>query len=881
MPYDTAAHISDNFNALLHGALCYAQKHVPAQGPLEFFVHHNPLHHYQHLDFFTAVKKAAHDYQCNTFMPEEFYWNEYAYHNMHKPVLLEEINRHIKKYQLNLPNHIIYHLLIQKETSNNCLNEPSVKRLRQQFTTSKIYFYQGAMSDEFNVDLDYLMAPIIFKFCSAYFDAGSASWAMPHRKRGLWYNFKAFYQQSSLLDSRFLKTLSQLLAQISSYSAEQTLMYLLKELNIPPLYLNDYLFELAYRYKGWSGFQKSVVAHPEWIKNPSIKPDFLQYMTILVLCEMAAIRSITQKLPSIPRQKVIYLHSERFMNHFFYELQKHPELKNDLLGALPHLDDNARCYLLHRAFEQTFYQDFLSTYSTQTRIKQNNRPEYQIICCLDEREESFRRYLEADPSCETFGYPGHFGLNIQFKGYFDKHLRALCPVSAKPEYTVTEVARVQRHIGLRLLFFWGELQWLAALSSKTLLSGTIESFIGFFLKIIPFTLDLISPRITSQLKQWARQSINNLVQTQLHYSQEQRDVTPSEFISSAKNLLRHIGLSSQFSDYVIILGHGSSSLNNPHEAAYDCGACGGGRGGPNARMMAQILNDPTVRKILKTHDIVIPNTTHFIGAYHNTGSDDLTFYDQSTEQQLVFATIKTRMQKAAQWNAQERCRRFSAIMPNQSLSYYQRKARERTIDLRQPRPEYGHSSNALCIIGPRHYSRTLFLDRRAFLISYESKQDPEADILEAILTSAAPVCAGINLEYFFSFINNESYGCGTKLPHNVTGLIAVMNGYLSDLQNGLSSQMIEIHQPIRLCLLIICTLKQVQKILSQHNEFAELCKNQWIILTIHNLDDDKIYCYQDESFVHFCAAASSPTYFRIDNDIFNYHNHLHFGHITS
>ena len=61
------------------------------------------------------------------------------------------------------------------------------------------------------------------------------------------------------------------------------------------------------------------------------------------------------------------------------------------------------------------------------------------------------------------------------------------------------------------------------------------------------------------------------------------------------DFLRMIGLAGDFAPLVLVLGHGSGSRNNPHLSAYDCGACSGRHGGPNARALVAMANRPEVR----------------------------------------------------------------------------------------------------------------------------------------------------------------------------------------------------------------------------------------------------------------------------------------------
>ena len=771
--------------------------------------------------------------------------------------------------------------------------------------------HRDRLLDSFGIDIDEWVHPILIRVTSAYLDQGLADWSMPGRERGLFACFIDLYRRrAARLCCPFGPELRREVEREArdSQDAWSSLAGSLSRLGVPPAEWDAFLAAEALALGGFAGMVHQFEVRPDRVPASAVPArlvDFLAVRMVLVRAGLAhaagrigfggdlsamrtwlSDRSPARAAPSLDQRAWPLFHAAQLCGLDGLAVDDLDAAAVTALAAeLCAFDGAARRRMFHRAYERHLRRRFFDAV-VQHRGGTPAAPAFQAVFCLDDREESMRRHLEeVDPEVETFGTAGFFGVAMYYRGATDAHPRPLCPAAIQPRHYVAEV----KGPGPRRRREAWRPGWerLGALVDKNVHLGSRHAGRGAVLMAtlgvlwaLPLVLRVVFPWL-SQIAVRLYGAVSGASRGRLALAQsgagpappvgQHAGFTREEMAEIVGGQLSAMGLGARLARLVLVLGHGSTSLNNPHESAHDCGACGGGRGGPNARAFAQMANDPDVRALLARRGVVIPPETWFVGGQRNTATSDVELFDEDTAPPPVVALLaraRASLDEARRREAHERCRRFESapgwLRPFAALLHVQ----SRATDLAQPRPEYGHATNAVCVIGRRARTRGLFLDRRAFLVSYDPDGDADGAVLGPLLDAVVPVMAGISLEYFFGTVDPVGYGSGTKLPHNVTGLFGVMDGAQSDLRTGLPWQMLEIHEPVRLSIIVEAGVQVLRRLVDASDPLRRLVHHRWIFLaaldpdagTLDEIDDGATRRHQVEHALRHLRGPSQEHY---------------------
>ena len=889
----------------LRAALKNAAHLLPAQGPIGVFVHHNTLHAFEHLPFEEAVVRAAQLFDAEPYMSEAAYRAELA----RGRIQLVDVDAVLDREADSL-----IFARLDRSSLRRAMITPGVR----EFDAATIVWRteQGDLAKDFGRaalralfeacfarsvaheeepapprPVDEVIHPWLIRLCSVYLDQGTAYWPMPGREGGFYESARRLFSGRGGIFPKYLVGLDEEFRRqerLSFSAADAVLDYLDSQRSQETEWLEILEAELL-ALPGWAGLMHKLEKDPTLAPRKALPCSLMDFLAVRLT--MSRVASRRGAADAVPEESPLKTQEKRRLSRTarIYDAARVIRLSAQEVSRLSDLEWAAfvtevkafngleRRRILHLAYEHAHEREILRGLASHRKYRGlfelKGRPPAQVFFCIDEREESMRRALEeVDPRLETFSAAGYFGVAVDYKGIDDPDSAAFCPVVVKPEHAVFEQPKPEdsallesRRSRRKIL---GLLMRNSFVSSKTLVRGWLSTSMLGLLSAVPLIGHLLAPRRYALLREWLNSTflpeprteltlMRNTKQSQSAMEGLLTGFAPDEKTERIASVLRPAGLVAGFARFVIILGHGSTSLNNPHESAHDCGACGGRRGGPNARLFAAMANRPEVRERLREEGINIPADTWFIGGYHDTCSDDVELFDVDavpSTHEVDLESIRNSLDQARAQNARERARRFEPCAPDADAQQVLRHVEARSEHLAQPRPEYGHCTNAVCVVGRRNLTRGLFLDRRAFLVSYDSSQDSDDRSLAALMASVVPVCAGISLEYYFSFVDNDRYGCGTKLPHNVTSLMGVMDGHASDLRTGLPWQMVEIHEPVRILFVIETTPERLQKVIDADASLKQLVSNRWIRLATIDPDSGSVHARRDDGFEEFREA---------------------------
>jgi uncharacterized protein len=778
---------------------------LPAQLSLKDFIHHNSLHAYQHLKFYEAIFRASNifGYQVTLQLSE--------FRQLHNDGRIRED---------------ILNQVITKRKGGEHLNEWKEKLVSGQYDvnrTVKIGALRAQWKTAYQLDLDGLVQPLLFRILCGYMDQGVSLWRFPMEGKSFLSSIKTLENNS--FTSFFKTKRAKSLLHKDNLSIEELLKIVVGD----EAYYEQYLFDQQFSHQGWSGIVSAIEDQPHALldrKNISLH-DLIVFELLLEIDALDAHLGSWGSLSILVKNEPVNL------------FEKLPE--TELQEVLSVWQD---------AFEWSYYDEVLAGMAiartkVQTKSKETN---FQALFCIDERECSIRRHIESvDPLCETLGTPGFFGVEFYFHPQNGQFYDKLCPAPVTPQYLIKEQGGT--HVRAHELLY--------TTKTQTLFQGFLSSLTLGFGAVFQIVLNLFRPKMSpaisnafSHLDETARLTIENKSLDDRE-NNLQIGFTIEEMATRVEGQLRSVGLIRDFAPIVYFIAHGSSSANNPHHGAHDCGACSGRPGSVNARVMAFMANHAKVRAILAEKGIHIPTETQFVGGLHDTAADEIAFFDTHIlNEKNAISHLKNvaNFEDALDLNAKERSRRFASIDTKGSLKQVRKAIKDRSVSLFEPRPELGHGTNTLCIVGRREMTKNLFLDRRAFLNSYNYQTDLEGKLLTGVMRPLGVVCGGINLEYYFSRVDNYKLGAGTKLPHNVMGLIGVANSSDGDLRPGLPLQMIEVHDPVRLMIIVEHFPEVVLKSIQSTPEMYEWYINEWVHLTVINPENNQFYYFKNGAF---------------------------------
>jgi hypothetical protein len=460
--------------------------YLPTQTPLKDFIHHNSLHAFQEQKFYDAIFTAGNIFGYKvTFNLQEF---RGLYHigRIREDILDKVIFDRKGMEVLSAWKQLV----LEKQYEERVW--PRIGQLRAHWKSA------------YRIDLDNLVQPLLFRILGSYLDQGVALWHFPFEDKGL---IQAIRELESNSFSSFFKTKRARKLLLDEQNCN--LSNLLHTLVGDESFFEQYLFDQQFSHRGWSGMAAALEDHPDALLYPK-KIDLRDLIILELLLEIDAMDALLGEnwKPLCKKVKVEPL---------------------DLFAPVETTELHEVYKIWQDAFEWSYYDEVLAGLQHlkgKRGLGKRTHRHFQAIFCIDEREDSLRRHLEAmDKDCETLGSPGFFGVEFYFQPENGKFYEKLCPAPVTPKYLIKE-SGANSHREHELLYHK---------KSHTLIRGFFATLSLGVLAAAKLFLTIFRPKMSPAISNaFAHMNVDGQLSIE-NKSLEDREGKPSSGVHSGRN----------------------------------------------------------------------------------------------------------------------------------------------------------------------------------------------------------------------------------------------------------------------------------------------------------------------------------------------------------
>jgi uncharacterized protein YbcC (UPF0753/DUF2309 family) len=322
--------------------------YLPSQTPLKDFIHHNSLHAFQSMKFYEAIFKASKIFGFQATLPLIDFRKLYEIGRIDEGILDDVIAKN------------------KGSQSTALWKERVIQKTYNEHTDQRIGKLRVNWKSIYQLDLDNLVQPLLFRVLSSYLDQGIAIWDFPINDEGFLSSIRTIEKNSF---TSFFKTerAKQLLFQENS-----TISDLLKLVVGDERYYEQYLFDQQFSHRGWSGMVATLEDKPESLlsrKKISLN-DFIIFDLLL------EIDHLTNELG-------------KDFQPLCTQLNQAPI---DLFDDIENTELHDVLKIWQDAFEWSYYDEILAgiqqniSLNAEIQSSSEDGKSFQALFCIDERE---------------------------------------------------------------------------------------------------------------------------------------------------------------------------------------------------------------------------------------------------------------------------------------------------------------------------------------------------------------------------------------------------------------------------------------------------------------------------------------------------------------